>query len=108
MRLLSFYLLSAIRVVSSAYLRLLVFLPAILIQFVLHSVQRFSYSAYKLNKQISRVTIYSLDILLSRFGTNLVFRVAVVASGMEKVSFHSNREEVQVSSLVLLRLFATP
>jgi len=30
------------------------------------------YSAYKLNKQ---VTIYSLDILLSQFGTSLLFHV---------------------------------
>ena len=30
------------------------------------------YSAYKLNKQ---VTVYSLDILLSRFGTSLLFHV---------------------------------
>ena len=46
---------------------------------MLHSVQRFSYSAYKLNKQISRVTIYSLDILLSRFGTSLLFHVQLYA-----------------------------
>ena len=46
-------LLSAIRVVSSAFLRLLIFLPAVLIQVCESSSLAFSltYSAYKLNKQ---------------------------------------------------------
>ena len=45
--------LSAIRVVSTAYLRLLMFLPAILIQVCASSSPAFliMYSAYKLNKQ---------------------------------------------------------
>ena len=45
--------LSAIRVVSSAYLRLLIFLPAILILVYASSSPAFlmMYSAYKLNKQ---------------------------------------------------------
>ena len=45
--------LSAIRVVSSAYLRLLIFLPAILIPPCVSSSPAFlmMYSAYKLNKQ---------------------------------------------------------
>ena len=45
--------LSAIRVVSSAYLRLLIFLPALLIQACALSCPAFHmmYSAYKLNKQ---------------------------------------------------------
>ena len=45
--------LSAIRVVSSAYLRLLIFLPAILIPACASSSPEFlmMYSAYKLNKQ---------------------------------------------------------
>ena len=51
-RLFSSSLLSAIRVVSSAYLRLLIFLLAILILVVLHPVRHhMMYSAYKLNKQ---------------------------------------------------------
>ena len=60
--------LSDIRVVSSAYLRLLVFLAAILIStFVSSSVGFYMmYSACKLNKQVS---IYSLDIILFQFGT---------------------------------------
>ena len=46
-------LLSAIRVVSSAYLRLLIFLPAILIPTYASSSPAFCmiYSAYKLNRQ---------------------------------------------------------
>ena len=52
-RLLSSSSLSAIRVVSTAYLRLLIFLPAILIPACASSSPAFlmMYSAYKLNKQ---------------------------------------------------------
>ena len=52
-RLFSSSSLSAIRVVSSAYLRLLIFLPAILIPACVSSSPEFlvMYSAYKLNKQ---------------------------------------------------------
>ena len=52
-RLFSSSSLSAIRVVSSAYLRLLIFLPAILIPAYASSSPAFLmvYSAYKLNKQ---------------------------------------------------------
>ena len=51
-RLFSFSSLSAIRVVSSSYLRLLIFLPAILFKLVLQPAQRFSWCALnKLNKQ---------------------------------------------------------
>ena len=64
---------SAIRVMSSAYLRLLIFLPAILIPACASSSPAFRtmYSAYKLNKQGDN----SLDILLSQFGTSLLFHV---------------------------------
>ena len=64
--------LSAIRVVSYAYLRLLIFLPEILIP----NYESFSpafcmmYSAWKLNKQGN-----SFDILLSHFGTSLLIPV---------------------------------
>ena len=52
-RLFSFSSLSAIRVVSSSYLKLLVFLPAVLISICASSclVFHMMYSAYKLNKQ---------------------------------------------------------
>ena len=73
-RLFSYSSLSAIRVVLSAYLRLLMFLPAILIP----ACDSFSlafhmmYSAHKLNK---RMTIYSLVVILSQFGINSLFHV---------------------------------
>ena len=63
-------------VVSSAYLRLLVFLPAILIPTCVSSSLAFCmmYSVYKLNKHGDN-TIYSLDVLLPLFGTNLLFYI---------------------------------
>ena len=56
-RLFSSTSLSAMRVVSSVYLRLLIFLLGILIQFVFHPPQAFCmmYSAYKLNKQSDNI-----------------------------------------------------
>ena len=58
-------------VVSSAYLRTSIFLLAILIPACASTILAFhmTYSAYKLNKQ---VTIYSLDVLLSQFWTTVV------------------------------------
>ena len=73
-RLFSSYLLSAIRVVSSAYLRLLIFLPAILIPACASSSPVFSWCTQHISL-ISRVTIYNLDVLLSRTGTSLLFHV---------------------------------
>ena len=60
--------------VSSAYLSLLIFLPAILIPVFDSSTPAFHImdSAYKLNKQ---VTIYSLEVLRFLFGTSLLFHV---------------------------------
>ena len=73
-RLFSSFSLSAIRVILSAYPRLLIFLPAILIPACYLSSPAFfmRYSAYKLNKQLM---IYSLAILLSQFWTGLLFHV---------------------------------
>ena len=48
---------SAIRVVSSAYLRLLIFVPAILIQLVLLPAQHFAWCTLH-RSWVSRVTIY--------------------------------------------------
>ena len=72
-RLFSSSSLSAIRVVSPSYLRLLIFLPAILIPACPSSNPAFHmlYSAHKLNMHGDN--IYSLDILLFLFGTNLLF-----------------------------------
>ena len=62
--------LSVMRVVSSAYLRLLIFFLTILIPAYISSSPVFLmiHCAYKLNKQ---VTVYSLDVILSWFGTSL-------------------------------------
>ena len=67
-RLFSSSSLSAIRVVSSAYLRLLIFLPAILIPAYASTSPEFlmMYSAYKLNKQGDNIQpwlIYSLKLI---------------------------------------------
>ena len=72
-RLLSSSSLSAIRVVSSAHMRLLIFLPAIWIPACASSRPAFHmmYSAYKLNKQGDNIQPW----LLSQFGTSLSFYV---------------------------------
>ena len=59
-------LLSAIRVVSSAYLRLLIFLPPILIQACASSSPAFlmMYSAYKLNKQGDNIQPWCTPFLI--------------------------------------------
>ena len=66
--------LSAIRVISSTHLRLLIFLLAILIPAYESWSQAFHmmYCANKLNKQ---VTIYTLVVLLSQFWTSPLFLV---------------------------------
>ena len=73
-RLFSSSSLSAIRVVSSEYLRLLIFLPAILIPACALSRPAFllMYSAYKLNKQGDNI---QLDVPLFLFGASLLFHV---------------------------------
>ena len=64
--------LSKIRVVSSACLRLLIFLPASWFQVVLHPVWHFKWCLLHVSLT-SRVTIYSLDILPFQFGSSLLF-----------------------------------
>ena len=66
--------LSAIKVVSSAYLKLLIFLPAILIPTWDSSSPAFCmmYSAYKLNKQGDNIQPRRT---LSQFGTGPLFHV---------------------------------
>ena len=66
-RLFSSSLLSTFRVVSSAYLRLLIFFLEILIP-----AFWMIYSVCKLNKQM---TIYSLDVLLCQFSPSPLFHV---------------------------------
>jgi len=62
----SFSWLSAIRVVPSAYLRLLIFLPAILIPACASSSPAFHmmYSAYKLNKQGDNIQLWCPPFLI--------------------------------------------
>src|SRR5574337_155948 len=86
-RLFSSSSLSAIRGVSSAYVRLLIFLPVILIPACASSSPAFlmMYSAYKLNKQGDNM---SLDLLLphlepvccSMFGSNGCFLTCIPVS----------------------------
>ena len=66
--------LSAVRVVLSAYLRLLIIPLAILIQLVLHLAWHFSWFPLHISLK-SRMAIYSLDVLISQFGTSLLFHV---------------------------------
>ena len=73
-RLFSSSSLSAIRVVPSAYLRLFIFLPAVLIPTCASPVWHFVWCTLHINS-INRVTIYSLDVFLSGFGTSLLFHV---------------------------------
>ena len=65
-RLFSSSSISAIRVVSSAYLRLLIFLPAILIPACASSSPVFlmMYSAYKLNKQGDYIQSWGIPFLI--------------------------------------------
>ena len=75
--------LSAIRVVSSAHLRLLMFIPSILIPTCAHPAQHFSWCTL----HISRVTIYSLDVLLARFGTSPLFHLHLTAASWSAYRF---------------------
>ena len=73
-RLFSCSLLSAIKVMSSAYLRSLIFLPAILIPAYASSSPAFCmmYSAYKLNKQGDNIQPWWTPFPI---GTSLLFHV---------------------------------
>ena len=73
-RLFSSSLLSTISVVSSAHLRFWYFSRQCWFQLMLHPVQHFSWCTLHIS-EISKVTIYSLDIFLSQFGTSLLFHV---------------------------------
>jgi len=66
-RIFSSSLFSAIRVVSSVYLRLLIFLQAILIPVCDFPAQHFPWCTLHIH-YMNRVTIFSLDLLLCQFG----------------------------------------
>ena len=74
-RLFSSSSISAIRLVSSAYLKLLIFLPVILIPACASSSWAFPlmYSAYKLNKKGDKIQLWHT---VSQFGTSPVLTVA--------------------------------
>ena len=73
-RLFSSSSLSAIRMASSAYLRLLLFLLTILILLVFYPAWHFAWCNLHIG-YISRVTIYILDELLSQFRASPLFHV---------------------------------
>ena len=79
-RLFSSSSLSAIEVVSSAYLWLLIFLQAILIPACESTSLAFCmmYSAHKLSKQRDYTSKYSLDVLLSQSWTSPCLVLSVV------------------------------
>ena len=87
-RLFSSSSLSAIRMVSSAYLRLLIFLPAILIPACASSTLEFHmiYSAYMLNKQgdyihLSHNSFPNLDpVCCSMYSSNCCFLTCIQVS----------------------------
>ena len=99
-RLFSSSSLSAIRVVSSAYLRLLIFLPAILIPAGTSSSLAFlkMYSEYKLNKQSDNIEPWCTDIKgvlgtspFSMSGSNCCFLTCIQVSQEEgKVVWYSH------------------
>ena len=87
-RLFSSTLLSAIRVISSAYLRLLIFLPALLIPAYNSSSLAFCmmYSSYQLNKQVRIYTPFAYffpnlePIHCSMSGSNCCFLTCIQVS----------------------------
>ena len=97
-RLFSSSLLSVIKVVSCAYLRLVIFLLAVLIPACDSSSLAFHmmYSAYMLNKQSNN---YSLDVLLSQLkqvhcsmsGSNCCFLICIqISQEAGKVAWYSH------------------
>ena len=97
-RLFSSSLLSVIKVVSCAYLRLVIFLLAVLIPACDSSSLAFHmiYSAYMLNKQSKN---YSLDVLLSQLkqvhcsmsGSNCCFLICIqISQEAGKVAWYSH------------------
>ena len=97
-QLFSYSLLSVIRVVSSAYLRLLIFLLAILNPAWDSSSPTFCmmYSVYKLNKQGDNI---QPGVLLSQLGTSPLFQVRWSGSPISLRIFHTVKGFSVVSEL---------
>ena len=105
-RLFSSSSLTAIKEVSSAYLRLLIFLPAVLIPACASSSPAFCvmYSAYKLNKQGDN--IYPWRTPLSIWNQSVVLSVLTVASWPE---YRFLRKQVKWSGIpISLRICCDP
>ena len=102
-RLFSSSSLSAISVVSSAYLRLLVFLPAILIPAYASSILAFHevYSAYKLNKQGDNIQPWR-TLFLS--GISLLFHAVITVASWPAYRF-LRRQVKRSDILICLRIF---
>ena len=95
--------LSTIRVVSSAYLRLLIFLPAILTPTCASSSPEFlmMYSAYKLNKQGDNIQPWCTSFLI--WNQSVPCPVLTVASWL---SYKFLRRQVRWSGILMsLRIF---
>ena len=108
-------LLSAIRVVSSAYLRLLIFLPAILISAYASSSPAFllMYSAYKLNKQGDNIQPWRTPFpIWNQFSikslyTNCILRFPPLSSNMPIGSLRMGLSPV-VTFLFLHNIYLVP
>ena len=97
-------LLSAIRVVSSSYLRLLIFLPAILIPAWASSSPAFRkmYSAYKLNKQGDSIQCWCTPFLI----WNQFFVPCPVLTVTSRPAYRFLRRQVKWSGIpISLRIF---
>ena len=104
----SSFLLSAIRVVSFAYLKLLIFLPAILIPACASSSPAFlmMYSAFKLNKQGDSIQPWCTPFLI--WNQSVVpCPVLTVASWLADRFLRKQVKKVKVKSLSFVRLFST-
>ena len=97
-------LLSAIRVVSSAYLRLLIFLPAVLIPACASSSPAFHliYSAYKLNKQGDYIQLCHTPFPVSN--QSVIPRLVLIVASWHACRFR--RRQVRWSGIpISLRMF---
>ena len=100
-KLLSFSSLSAIRMVSSVYLRLLIFFPAILISTCTSSSLAF-HTAYKLNKQGDNIQSWLTTFLIWKQSV-VPFLVLIVASWP---AYRFLRRQVKCSGIpIFFRIF---
>ena len=104
-RLFSSSSLSVLRVVSSAYLRLLIFLPVILIPACVYSSPAFlmMYSAYKLNKQGDNIQLWRTPFPI--WNQSVVPCLILTVASWPAYRFH--RRQVKWSGIpISLRIFS--